>query len=200
VISRPIRRGWDFGLTPACTFSQMLPSGQWIVFDEVVGNSIGIENFLKQVIPYSNEKYGQFKFIDYGDPAGNSRSQTDERTCFSIMRASGIEISAGEQTPALRLEAVRRPLSQMISGQPAFILHPRCKTLRKGFMGGYHYKKVVNAGRERIENVPDKNEYSHIHDALQYDASRLFGAGLKKRSDSKFTKPINYRKYLNFVR
>src|SRR5574343_1122634 len=31
---RPIYRGWDFGLTPACVFSQLSPRGQWMRSEE----------------------------------------------------------------------------------------------------------------------------------------------------------------------
>ena len=43
--------------------------------------------------------------------------------------------------------------------------------LRKGFAGGYHFRRVKVAGDERFHDVPDKNAYSHPHDALQYALS-----------------------------
>lgn len=173
----PIYRGWDFGLTPACIFSQLLPSGQWIIFDELVSENMGIDRFSDEVIPHCAQEYEDFDFIDYGDPAGNDRGQTDERTCFEILQAKGIDIEPGLQTLAIRLESVRKPLRTLVGGRPMFQLHPNCKMLRKGFQGGYQYRRMQTSA-ERYTNAPDKNAYSHPHDGLQYVATRLFGFGL----------------------
>ena len=43
--------------------------------------------------------------------------------------------------------------------------------LRKGFAGGYHYRRVKVAGDERYHDEPNKNAFSHVHDALQYALS-----------------------------
>jgi hypothetical protein len=40
--------------------------------------------------------------------------------------------------------------------------------LRKGFNGGYRYKKIGSGGNARYTPDPEKNEYSHPHEALQY--------------------------------
>ena len=68
----------------------------------------------------------------------------------------------------MRLEAVRQPLSEMIDGEPAFLLSPTCKMLRRGFNSGYRYRRMKIAIAERYDDKPEKNEYSHVHDALQY--------------------------------
>lgn len=174
----PIRRGWDFGLTPACSFSQIRPNGQWLVFDEMFSEGMGITRFSGDVLDYCARTYPGFKFEDFADPAGNSRNQVDERTCFDIMRSKGINVSGGEQSPLHRLESVRKALNTMLTGLPMFVLNPRCKRLRKGFMGGYHYPQLRSKPGELKDN-PEKNVYSHIHDALQYDATRLFGADMR---------------------
>lgn len=170
-----IDRGWDFGLTPACVLTQVSPMGQWLVFDEIVGDGIGLERFKQLVHSYCNSRYPGHYFTDTGDPAGQARSQTDERTCFAILESpengGEIRIAAGEVTPAARIESVRRPLNT----RKGFLLHPRCKVLRKGFMGGYQFKRL-QVSEERYEEKPLKNEYSHPHDALQYVASRIFGS------------------------
>ncbi len=72
----------------------------------------------------------------------------------------------------VRLEAVRVPLVNLLDGQfPGFLISPTCKILRKGFLSGYHYRKVaVGDGSGRFDVEPNKNMYSHGHDALQYAA------------------------------
>lgn len=189
---KPIRRGWDFGLTPACTFSQILPNGQWIVFDEICADSMGIERFADDVLLHCAREYGDYTFEDYGDPAGQQRSQTDEKTCFQILRNKGVKIEPGEQTEALRLECVRKPLNTMIDGLPGFRLSPKCKMLRKGFMGGYRFRRMQTSA-ERYTDKPEKNEYSHPMDALQYDATRLFGQGLKRKQEKPAPIKLNHK-------
>jgi hypothetical protein len=177
----PIYRGWDFGLTPACVFSQLTPSGQWIVFDEMTAESLGVDRFSDDVLMHSSQYYAGRQFIDVGDPAGSQRSQTDEKTCFQILRGKGIDIEPGEQTLTARLEAVKFALNRVVGGRPGIAIHPRCKQLRKGFQGGYQFRRMQTAA-ERYTDVPDKNAYSHPHDALQYVGTRLFGEALKWRN------------------
>ena len=43
-----------------------------------------------------------------------------------------------------------------------------CVSLISGFEGGYQYKRIYYMGNERYEEKPDKNRFSHCHDALQY--------------------------------
>ena len=181
---KPIYRGWDFGLTPACSFSQVLPSGRWIIFDEMTSESMGIERFSEDVIEHCNQEYKGFTFIDVGDPAGNARAQTDEKTCFEILRGKKVLIQSGEQSLAARLESVRKPLRTLTDGKPRFVLDPKCKMLRKGFQGRYKYRRL-QVSSERYSEEPDKNDYSHIHDSLQYVATRLFYKSDLKNSQVK---------------
>ncbi len=76
--------------------------------------------------------------------------------------------------PTIRREAVAGCLNRLVDGEPGLLLSPHCKMLRKGFSGGYHYKRVRVVGDERYHDKPDKNAFSHPHDALQY---LLSGAG-----------------------
>ena len=49
--------------------------------------------------------------------------------------------------------------------------------LRRGMMGGYHFRKMRISG-ERYTTSPEKDSYSHPCDALSYAGTRLFGAAL----------------------
>jgi hypothetical protein len=177
----PIYRSYDFGLTPACVFSQVTPSGRWIIVDELVSKSMGFDQFSDIVLQHSNQYYQGSEFIDIGDPAGNQRSQTDTKTCFQIAHAKDIWIQPAPQTLSIRLEGTRRPMRMLIDGRPQFQLHPRCKQLRKALLGGYHYRRMHVTG-ERYTNEPDKNEYSHVADALGYAGAWIFGPQLRTPS------------------
>ena len=74
----------------------------------------------------------------------------------------------------LRLESVRNVLNRLVDGTPGLLISPLCKKLRRGFASGYHYKRVKLDDGERYHDRPNKNEYSHPHDALQY---ALLGMG-----------------------
>lgn len=194
-----IKRGWDFGLTPAVIFTQLLPDGRWLAFDELCGDDIGISTFADTVIQLSTERYRGYTFEDYGDPAGEQRSamsaDKDEKTCFDILQGKGIHIGRGEQNLTIRLESVRKPLNSLRNGKPQFQIHPRCIQLRKGFLGRYQYKRVkISGASERYHDEPDKNEYSHPHDALQYVATGVFGDQVRNRQESMNLPALKYPK------
>jgi hypothetical protein len=184
VPGRPITRSYDFGLTPACCFSQLLPDGRWLIFDEMTSTSMGFDQFSDDVLEHCKRAFRGHKvtFEDYGDPAGNQRAQTDKKTCFEIAQTKGIDIQGSEQDPTLRMESVRKPLRTLIGGEPQFILHPRCKTIRKGFLGGYNLRRLQVAGPERFVSRPDKGPYSHIMNAMEYAAAQLFAPALTRGS------------------
>lgn len=188
----PIRRGWDFGLTPACTFSQLHANGRWVVLDELCADDMGITRFGDAVLRHSAQFEGA-TFLDAGDPAGEQRAQTDERTCFEILAAKGMKLRPGPQSVVLRLESVRKQLSGLIDGEPAFLVDPRCKLLRKGFQGKYRYRRLHIAA-DRYTDEPEKNEYSHPHDALQYSIASGMGASLVRQTDGPKLPPIHYPK------
>jgi hypothetical protein len=174
----PIYRGWDFGLTPSCAFSQLHSNGKWVIFDEMVSDKMGADEFADEVVSYSSQ-YTNAEFIDIGDPAGEARGQQHANSCFDVLHGKNIHIEGGDQNPGIRIESVKKKLNMMAEGEPLFALSPRCKILRKGFMGKYRYRRMKTAN-EKYTDKPDKNEYSHIHDALQYVATHLFADGLRR--------------------
>ena len=194
-----IARGWDFGLSPACGFTQVLPDGRWIVFEELTGEDAGIHAFADGVLQLS-QRWPGFTFEDWGDPAGEQRSSMtadrDEKTCFDILNGKGIRIRGAEQNITARLEAVRKPLNTLRNGRPQLQLHPRCTMLRKGFRGRYQFRRMKVAGSaDRYADVPDKNEYSHPHDALQYVATQVFGGvvrGMQEGQQGLKLPPLKY--------
>ena len=106
--------------------------------------------------------------------SGDFRSQTDESTPFQILRGAGLRaIPAPSNDVSLRIEAVNKTLMNMVEGLSGFLIDYRCRQIIKGFEGGYQYRRMQVSG-ERFTDKPEKNMYSHIHDALQY---LMWGAG-----------------------
>ena len=191
----PIVRGWDSsGLTPACVFSQVTPRGQWNILDEVVSTRMGAAAIAEEVLNHSARNYRGHEFEDVGDPAGQQVSPTDMRTYFQVLRAAGVAIEPAIQTLEIRLESVRKPLRTLVDGRPQFQLHPRCKTLRRALLGGYHFRRMRLTG-ERYTATPEKNQFSHVADALGYAATRVFGTGILIPSSSAAMRQRDYEAF-----
>jgi hypothetical protein len=168
--------GLDFGLTPAATFGQRTAMGNWRIFDELVTEDMGATRFAQLLSKHINSHYPDIPIAGiYGDPAGDIRSQTDERTPFMVLRANGIMAKpAGTNDFTVRRDAVAATLNRFADGQPGFLLHPRCRVLRKAMAGAYCLRRLLMAGIAQYRDKPDKNEYSHVAESLQY---MLVGAG-----------------------
>jgi hypothetical protein len=174
VPGQPVWIGVDFGLTPAAVFGQRTSTGKWNIVNELVCFDMGVIRFSELLRGEIAKSYKGYEVMIYGDPAGDFRSQTDERTPFQIMRNHGLKaIPAPSNDVALRIEAVDSTLSRLVDGSPGFNMNTDCINLKKGFNGGYHYRRLQVSG-DRYDEKPLKNRYSHVHDALQY---LMMGAG-----------------------
>ena len=188
----PVYVGIDFGLTPAAVFGQRDNRGRWRWIHELVTEDMGAVRFGELL---QNEMAGRFQgcaFEIWGDPAGEQRAQTDERTPFQILRARGLKARPAPSNDfTLRRESVAVPLSRLVDGEPGLLISPSCTTLRKAMGGGYAYKRIQVSGDERFHDKPDKNQYSHVAEAAQY---LMLGAGegraIVKHHTPGPTKPI----------
>jgi len=189
----PVLRGWDFGLTPACIFAQLMPNMKLYILREICEEEMGLERFLNLVTVKSMDWFPNAKrFVDIIDPAGFVRSQTDERSCMTIMSGSPwfLKPIPGRQNPQERRSAVISFLQRNVQGHPAFLVSPVCKTIINGFDGGYHYAYSRNGS---LREVPEKNLYSHPHDALQYICTRVFDVDLTTASTNITITQPSYR-------
>ena len=174
----PIHLGWDFGLTPACIVYQISSRGQFRVLKEYVAEDMGIRTFAKNIVipdlpvafPYN--KIGESD----ADPAGLAGDDImEELSCIGELNNLGIKTNAASTNDLdVRIGSVRYFLNSMIDGQPAFVLdRDKCPVLRKGFINGYHFKRMSISGDERYQEKPNKNRFSHPHDGLQYGAMKF---------------------------
>lgn len=152
---------------------QRLANGQWVILDELCTQDTGIVRFAEQLVAHVAQRFPSYEVQGFGDPAGLARAQTDERTVFDIMRAR----TPWKWRPApsndvqMRLEVVRNALSRLIDGRPGLVVSPKCATLRRALAGGYRYKQTRTGSGISVAESPDKNEFSHIADALGYALS-----------------------------
>jgi hypothetical protein len=175
----PLILGGDAGRKPAAVICQEMPNGQWQILDEVVGLGMGAEKFgerLNQIL--GSSKYRKFKDIRaWGDPSADYAGDTSEMSWLEIMRKVTKlrwRPAPGNNDVTLRLGAVEGALQRIVDGQPGLLVSPTCKVLRKGFNSHYRYRRRRVGGQEHYDDVPEKNDWSHIHDALQY---ALLGEG-----------------------
>lgn len=174
----PIHLCWDFGLTPACIVFQISPRGQFRALKEYVAEDMGIRTFAKNIVipdlpvsfPYN--KIGESE----ADPAGLAGDDImEELSCIGELNNLGIKTNAASTNDLdVRIGSVRYFLNAMIDGQPAFVLdREKCPIFRKGFINGYHFKRMSISGDERYQEKPNKNRFSHPHDACQYGAMKF---------------------------
>lgn len=169
----PIHLGWDFGLTPACVVFQLSPRGQMRILKEYTAEDLGIRTFAKNVvlpqlaIDFVYNKIGESE----GDPAGTAGDAImEELSCIGELNNLGIKTNPAQTNDIdVRISSVRYFLNTMIDGHPGLVLdRENCPILRKGFINGYHFKRMSISGDERYQDKPNKNRFSHPHDALQY--------------------------------
>lgn len=187
--------GIDFGLTPAAVFKQQI-GGRWRTIGEIVTKNSGVSRFAPLFKAYCIQQFPDHNPEQYllgGDPAGDSRAQTDEQTPFQMLRKHGIQARATHTNDvSIRLDAQQDPLMRVIDGQPGHIVSPNCTHLIAAYAGGYEYRRVGKSG-DKFEDVPNKNMHSHIADADQY-AFLIGGEGKRMTiGNSTETRPVQSR-------
>jgi hypothetical protein len=193
----PLLIGVDFGLTPAAVIGQAWPNGRLLVLAECVSERSGILQFVQnQLKPLLSNRFPACRVLLIGDPAGSQGAQTDEKSCFDILRAEKFKvIPARTNALTARLTAVEGFLTGMVDGKSKFLIDgAACPVLTRALRGGYRFKKVKPG---ITDATPDKNEYSHPADALQYlalhaDGGRMAG-GWTGRSEARPVKTVATR-------
>jgi len=168
--SHPITLGIDFGRTPAVVFMQRDPRGRVLVLNELTAVNMGIETFItSELTPFIANHYPGYDFVAAPDPAGFMKQQLNEMTLVDALKNAGFRcVKPPTNDPERRIQAVERLLALQVEGKAMFLVSPVCKQLIKGFRSGYRYKQRKNG---EMEDRPEKNESSHVHDALQYGAA-----------------------------
>jgi hypothetical protein len=138
------------------------------VLEEVIAEDIGLEKHIEQSLrPVLNARYLGRPIAMIGDPSGISKSSIYEETTFDVLKRMGMHaFPAPTNDIDPRLRAVEAFLLGQRDGGPAFIIdRDRCPVLVRALGGGYRYAKN-RMGLRKL--APDKNEFSHVADALQY--------------------------------
>lgn len=166
----PLVIGFDAGLTPAAIFGQQDKFGRVLVLRELTSENMGAKRFCNLMLkPMITEITGgdPGEILIYGDPACRQRAQTDERSVAQIVEAeTGLRVKTAYSNSLVdRIGAVDHFLSSLGEAGANYLVDPRAKVLIRGFTSGYKYS-ISNKGA--VSDSPEKNEYSHPHDANQY--------------------------------
>ena len=169
VHGHPLLVGLDFGRDPSAVICQYDHRGRLLVLEEVIGEDIGLQPQIEQALRPAllDERYLGKSIAIVGDPAGMQRSTLYEETSFDLLRRAGFTaFPAPTNDIDRRLRAVEALLLTHRDGDPAIIFdRERCPHLIRGLSGGYRFAKLRTG---QLKPTPEKNQYSHIADALQY--------------------------------
>lgn len=167
----PLVIGADPGIGgSALIFTQQDFDGRIKVFCELVQQGMGVEKIINERLrPMLRNKFARVpKVIIALDPAGASRTPTDESTVKKVFqRHFEVECESNNRLP-LRLNAIEHYTNTLIEGEPALQIDPvGCPILVRALKGGWRYgadvKKDILKGAE-----PEKNAFSHPGDAFGY--------------------------------
>lgn len=155
------------GIHPAAVILQYQQS-RWCVLDEIYAENEGFENFLHgMLIPLLRQKYTENDIIAAIDPS-NERDSWQAITPKQRLEELGIQVAPfGTNNPRTRIYAVERMLNQTVGG---LLINKECELLIRGFSHEYRYRRMRVSGTIGAVYTPspEKNDASHVHDALQY--------------------------------
>jgi hypothetical protein len=176
----PIRLSFDQGVNGAAMIiRQLLPSGQVRVLDEVIpGYRMGPTMFAQNCRAFLNSQYPgipiQMASCDMAGFAGGDKEAGDHAWADIVARVLDIIITpapTNELQP--RIDCVGQLLIYFPDQQPALLISPTCKVLRKGFNSHYCYHLATDGESKNL--VPKKNMHANAMDALQYGVLDDFG-------------------------
>lgn len=170
----PLNMGFDAGGEPAAAIGQFMPNGQLRVLAEICSDpGTGANRFAENLVRLLSTRFRGIPLgACFGDPSafyGADRVNGELAWMETVALAISHNIDpAPSNEPSIRTDSVKLLLSRRIDGQTeALLLDPSCERLISGFAANYKIAKskegkILNDGR------PAKNQYSHVHDALQY--------------------------------
>jgi hypothetical protein len=177
VKGRKLIIGLDAGLSPAAMITQRHASGLVLWRAELVSDpGTGPRRFGGMLAQFLRERFPDWEVEGVCDPSalyGADKKAGDKDWSEIVAAETGIRIRpAPSNNPTVRWEAVRRPMTTLIDGQPGFALHPDCKVARSGFNAGYRFRAIAGT-TGRYSEEAEKTRESHVHDAGQY--ANLYG-------------------------
>lgn len=191
---RPLIIGQDFGRDPWSAICQLDHRGRFLVLEEVEGTRIGLEqHILLNLRPaLFQERYMNMPVAVIGDPSGVAKSSLYEETSFDMLKREGfVAFPAPTNDLDPRIRAIEAFLLAQQGGKAIFMVdRSRCPRIVQGLRGGYRFSNL-KSGESKPK--PDKNEYSHVMDALQYAALAAHGGMVQGAIMNRLRRPVAQR-------
>lgn len=191
-VAHPIMLGIDTtGLNPAVVFGQ-LEMGVLLVKHELLALDMPFIPFVRDILrPFLAQHYPSCQVIAFTDPA-NPRDSNKGETPVQVLRQFGIQ---AQNAPTNKFKARLDSVISFLQRREGLLIDKRCEKVIDGFRGGYHYRPLKISGLGSTYNSePEKNDYSHIHDAMQYLCNGILH-GLEQRNHSQIRRPRSKRVY-----
>ena len=194
--------GWDFGLTPVCTITQLLPDGHWNVLECMAGEDTDLESHIDQIVlPRLTSAYDGYEWDHTIDPAGGYRDPTTgARASRALRKMLGGSVHLGAERIDDGVQPLNHALSQM-RNQTGLVQVAKdlAAPVYLALRGGWHFP--VHSGGV-IGDKPKKDEHSHPGDSMRYLASRFFPMGRlqKKRTEARKQRKPRYFQSLKATR
>jgi hypothetical protein len=156
--------GIDFGLQPGAVIGQLSHKGLMLL-DEIPATDESLEDFLDHyVLPVLRTRYQGYQIVACGDPSGGGRQSINKLTSIGVMNSKGIKTY-----PAITNSFIKRKeaVDWFLGRDEGFIVSKNLTHIREVMGAGYVYKEQRNA-QGKVLDIPDKNEFSHVADAIQY--------------------------------
>jgi hypothetical protein len=138
------------------------------VLKEFYDDRMQAVDFAKWVFAALNSEYPGYEGTHFADPASwasySSANGGFTSNALMVQEQCGVEFTPSRQELDLRISAV----DQLLIRRGGFLIDPQCFMIINGFVGGYVREENPRLGDKNYKEQPIKNNFSHIHDALQY--------------------------------
>jgi hypothetical protein len=166
--------GFDGGLSPAMVVGEPLGRGRIAVLGELCMRNTGPERFGGECARFLAAEFSGVRVsCGFAEPScffGGGDEDIDPHWARVVSKRLGVRLlpSAPNNTLGPRLSAVTNLLNYAPGGEPGLVVSPVCRMLIAGFDYGYRFRRKMVVGSDVYDmTTPEKNEYSHPHDALQ---------------------------------
>jgi len=176
VIGHFLLIGQDFGRDPWSIICQPNHKGQLLVLEEVPVENMGLEKHIQMNLRprLMQERYRGRPIAMVGDPAGVAKDSLYEETSFDLLKKHGFSAyPASTNDIDARLRACETWFLEQRGGEAAILIDgSRCPKLVRALSGAYKFGKTRDGRRKAL---PEKDEWSHPADALQYACLAALG-------------------------
>lgn len=189
----PVMLGIDTtGLNPAVTFGQ-IEMGVLHIKNELLALDMPFIPFVRDVLrPFLAQHYPGCQVVAYTDPA-NPRDSNRGETPVQVLRQYGI---MAQNAPTNKFKARLDSVISFLQRRDGLLIDKGCEKIINGFRGGYHYRPLKISGiGQTFSSEPVKNEYSHIHDSLQYLCNGIRHGSDNQQNHNAYRRPVSKRVY-----